>query len=135
VIGPFNQWTPSEGYMMKYDASSSRFWIELDGLTPDSHLLYQYLVDFQIRVADPYATQILDPWNDSYISSDTYAGIPAYPANAYPEGETPQAITWFTLDTTPYVWNDTGYQRPAKEDLVGLFTRVRSQCDRVDAHQ
>jgi len=118
VIGPFNQWAPSESYMMKYDANSSRFWIELDGLTPDSHLLYQYLVDFQIRVADPYATQILDPWNDSYISSDTYAGIPAYPANAYPEGETPQAITWVTLDTTPYVWNDAGYQRPAKEDLV-----------------
>ena len=69
-------------------------------------------------MADPYATQILDPWNDSYISSDTYAGIPAYPANAYPEGETPQAITWVTLDTTPYVWNDAGYQRPAKEDLV-----------------
>ena len=40
---------------------------------------YQYMMDGDLRVADPYSEQVLDPWNDGYISSATYPNLPSYP--------------------------------------------------------
>ena len=112
-IGSLNDWEISSEFLMNYDTAKDRFWITLDGLTANSDILYQYMVDYSIAIADPYSHLILDPWNDQYIETETYAGIPAYP-----EGKTTNAVTWFQTDTSSYTWNDSSFEKPAKEDLV-----------------
>ncbi|MGA8855275.1 MAG: alpha-amylase family glycosyl hydrolase, partial [Christiangramia sp.] len=112
-IGSLNNWEISNEYLMNYDPAKDRFWIEIDGLTPNSDILYQYKVDYSIAIADPFSHLILDPWNDQYIKSETFSGIPSYP-----EGKTTNAVTWFQNDTNTYNWNDTSFKKPAKEDLV-----------------
>ncbi|GAA4320354.1 hypothetical protein GCM10023115_47290 [Pontixanthobacter gangjinensis] len=112
-IGSENNWEISNDYLMNYDPETERFWIEINGLPANSDILYQYMVDYSIAIADPYSHLILDPWNDQYIETETFAGIPDYP-----EGETTNAVTWFQTDTETYDWNDASFEKPAKEDLV-----------------
>jgi 1,4-alpha-glucan branching enzyme len=74
---------------------------------------YQYLIDGQLRVADPFSTLILDPWNDGYISSSTYPNLPAYPA-----GKTTGNVSLYETAKTPYQWKNTNFQAPPQEELV-----------------
>jgi 1,4-alpha-glucan branching enzyme len=74
---------------------------------------YQYLIDGNLRVADPYSTQILDPWNDGYISAATYPNMPSYPS-----GKTTGNVTLYQTAKTPYQWKNTTFQAPNQEELV-----------------
>ena len=74
---------------------------------------YQYLIDGNLRVADPYSTQILDPWNDGYISAATYPNLPSYPF-----GKTTGNVTLYQTAKTPYPWKNTTFQAPNQEELV-----------------
>ncbi|MRX62778.1 alpha-amylase family glycosyl hydrolase [Maribacter luteus] len=120
VIGDFNNWEIDDNYLMKKDASQDRFWIELTGLTPDYDHLYQYLVEFDINIADPYSTLILDGYgNDDYIDDTTYPDLPSYPA-----GQS-HAITVLHTGETDYTWQTTDFDPPAKEDLVVYEILIR----------
>ncbi|MFP2995749.1 alpha-amylase family glycosyl hydrolase [Spongiivirga sp. MCCC 1A20706] len=113
VIGDFNNWSATNSYLMKKDPATNRFWIELTGLTPQFDHLYQYLVEFDINIPDPYSTTILDGFgNDDFISNTTYPDLPSYPA-----GQT-QAITVLRTGEPEYVWQHTNFTKPKKEDLV-----------------
>ncbi|MDV7138061.1 alpha-amylase family glycosyl hydrolase [Maribacter sp. TH_r10] len=120
VIGDFNNWEIDDNYLMKKDASQNRFWIELTGLTPDYDHLYQYLLEFDINIADPYSTLILDGYgNDDYIDDTTYPDLPSYPA-----GQS-HAITVLHTGETDYTWQTTDFDPPAKEDLVVYEILIR----------
>ncbi|MDD3716742.1 MAG: alpha-amylase family glycosyl hydrolase [Candidatus Marinimicrobia bacterium] len=115
VIGDFNDWKIDPDYQMKKDirhTDSTWFWINLQDL-PAGELGFQYLVDGEIRIADPYSPLILDPWNDEYISETRYPGLKAYPKDktAFPVG---------VLNTDPpaFNWTDQDFVRPAKDELV-----------------
>ena len=113
VIGDFNNWQINDAYLMKKDASKDRFWIELSGLTPQYNHLYQYLVEYDIAVADPYSTLILDGYgNDQYIDNTTFPNIPTYPNGQH------HAITVLRTGDSTYDWQVTNFQKPDKEDLV-----------------
>ena len=113
LIGDFNAWTPSDAYLLKKDNARDRFWIELTGLTPQYDHLYQYLVDGEIAVADPYSTLILDRHNDPYIDALTYPDLPAYP-----NGEADHAVTVLRTGDPDYNWQNLDYTLPSKTDLV-----------------
>ncbi len=113
VIGDFNNWTEDNTYLMNKDTARDKFWIELTGLTPQFNHMYQYLVDSDIRVADPYSTTILAESNDQYIDDTTYPNLPAYPS-----GSTNHAVTVLRTGDTPYNWEVPNFQRPEKTDLV-----------------
>ncbi|HUH47663.1 MAG TPA: alpha-amylase family glycosyl hydrolase, partial [Arenibacter sp.] len=113
VIGDFNNWQIDDTYLMKKDSAKDRFWIELTGLTPQTDYLYQYLVDFQINVADPYSTLILDPYSDQYIDEVTFPDLPQYPTNL-----TTEAVTVLRTGDLEYVWQVTDFVAPQKSDLV-----------------
>ena len=120
VIGDFNNWEIDDNYLMKKDASQDRFWIELTGLSPDYDHLYQYLVEFDINIADPYSTLILDGYgNDDYIDDTTYPDLPSYPA-----GQS-HAITVLHTGETDYTWQTTDFDPPAKQDLVVYEILIR----------
>ncbi|WP_228850421.1 alpha-amylase family glycosyl hydrolase [Aegicerativicinus sediminis] len=125
IIGNFNDWQrDDDNYLLFKDPSTDRFWIELTNLTPQSNILYQYLVDGSIRVADPYSTLILDENDDPYIDETTFPNLPDYPT-----GKTEHPVTWFRLGDTPYNWEVTNFQPPAKTDLVIYELLVRDFDD------
>ncbi|QVY66670.1 alpha-amylase family glycosyl hydrolase [Polaribacter sp. Q13] len=113
IIGSFNNWQINNTYLLKKDSTKDRFWIELTGLTPQTDYMYQYIINADLRVADPYSTVILDESNDQYINATTYPNLPSYPT-----GKTNHAVTLLRTGDTPYAWQNTSFTKPAKTDLV-----------------
>ncbi|SDS08589.1 Por secretion system C-terminal sorting domain-containing protein [Polaribacter sp. KT25b] len=113
LIGNFNNWELDDSYLLKKDSSNDRFWIELTGLTAQTDYTYQYMIDADLRVADPYSTIILNEYNDQYIDATTYPNLPSYPS-----GKTNHAVTLLRTGDTEYTWQTTNFQKPAKTDLV-----------------
>lgn len=112
LIGNFNNWNIHDSYLLNYDSTTEKFWITLNNLN-STDILFQYVVDGNIRVADPYSTYVLDEYNDPYITDETFADFPDYPG-----GETQHMVTWFRTDEPAYQWQVTDFQRPAQEKLV-----------------
>lgn len=122
VIGDFNDWKVDPDYQMFKDsthADSTWFWITLNGLSAGENA-FQYLVDGQIRIADPYSPLILDPWNDQYISDVKYPDL-----KAYPEGKTDFPVGVFNTDPPVFKWTDQDFVRPEKHKLVIYELLVR----------
>lgn len=113
LLGDFNNWSVNESYLMKRTPDGLRYWISMDTLEPRKEYQFQYLVDGDIRIADPYADKISDPWNDGYIDSSTYPGL-----IAYPQGKTTQAVSVMQAGQTPYAWKSTAFTPPANNKLV-----------------
>ncbi len=123
LLGDFNDWMVDEAYALKKDSVDAlhvHWWLEVGNLSPGTEYAFQYLVDGEIRIADPYTDKILDPWNDGYIPETVYPSLKAYPA-----GKTDQAVAVLQTAQTAYVWNDAGYQRPDKDELVVYELLVR----------
>ena len=123
VIGDFNDWKVDEKYLMKrdsVDADSAYFWLTLDNLSPGTEYAYQYLVDGQIRIADPYTEKILDPWNDKYITRSTYPNL-----KPYPYGKTDFPVSILQTAQPKYRWHDQGYQKPSQDQLLIYELLVR----------
>lgn len=110
VLGDFNNWEMSNSYQMKKDGDY--FWLDLTGLAKGQPYVFQYLTDGQVRIADPYTEQTSDP-NDQYISASTYPGLPAYPT-----GKAEGVASVLQTGQTPYNWEITSFNPPAKEKLI-----------------
>ncbi|MDY8138191.1 alpha-amylase family glycosyl hydrolase [Aquimarina sp. 2201CG5-10] len=108
-----NDWTRDNTYLLNKDSAQDRFWITLNNLPNNTDILYQYLVDGTISIADPYSTLILSESNDTFIDNTTFPNLPSYPT-----GKTNHAVSWFKTGETPYVWQTTNFQRPEVTDLV-----------------
>ena len=111
LLGDFNDYAPSNESMMKRDGDY--FWITISGLEEGVEYGYQYLVDGTIKIGDPYATKILDPWNDKWISASVYPNLKAYPAEY-----TSDIVSVFELNPAEYNWTATSYERPAENSLA-----------------
>lgn len=113
VIGDFNDWEVDPAYFMKTTPNDSVYWLQIDGLTPGVEYSFQYLVNGSLRIADPYAEKILDPGNDRFIPDSTYPNLKSYPL-----GKTNEIVSILQTAQTPYQWQVTDFQKPAKTDLV-----------------
>ena len=111
LLGDFNDYAPSNESMMKRDGDY--FWITISGLEEGVEYGYQYLVDGTIKIGDPYATKILDPWNDKWISASVYPNLKAYPAEY-----TSDIVSVFELNPAEFNWTATSYERPAENSLA-----------------
>lgn len=109
------------------DPASGRWWVQVDNLTPDTEYAYQFLVDGQLRVADPYGEKILDPRNDAFIPAVTYPNL-----KAYPTGKTTGIVSVLQPGQTPYAWQATNFQRPARPNLVVYELHLRDFIARHD---
>lgn len=129
VIGDFNDWTVSSNYFMKrdsIDANTTRWWISIDGLQSAKEYSFQYFVDDDVVIADPFADKVLHP-DDSYIPAITYPNL-----KAYPSGKTSEYVSVFQTAQTQYQWQTTNYQRPKNTDLVVYELLLRDFVARHD---
>lgn len=123
VIGDFNEWQVEDEFLMNKDelkADSVWYWLTITGLTPGQEYGFQYLIDGAIRVADPYVTKVLDPWNDSFISSTTYPDLKPYPV-----GKTSNIVGVLNTQPESYNWQVTDFTPPPKNKLVIYELLVR----------
>jgi glycosidase len=128
VAGSFNNWNPNTSYAMKKDPSSSKFWLELTGLTPGTDYTYQYWVVDEspianspvlVKTADPFSTLVLSPFDDPGIPSNSYPNMPTYPSGQERE------VTVLQTGQTPYNWQVTNFDKPSEEDLIIYEVLIR----------
>lgn len=120
VIGDFNNWEADPAYYMNATPDHSRFWITIDNLASKQEYGFQYLVDGALRIADPYAEKVLDPWNDKYIPASVYPNLKPYPV-----GKTDNVVSVLQTNKDKYQWEVTDFKKPAKEGLVIYELLVR----------
>ncbi len=113
VLGDFNDWIPHPDYFMKRSADGTTWWLDIENLDPAGEYAFQYYVDGDIRIADPYSEKVLDPFNDAEIDSNTFPNL-----KPYPFGKTTGIVTAFKTQDTPFNWQHDDYERPDKQDLV-----------------
>jgi 1,4-alpha-glucan branching enzyme len=116
VSGDFNNWA---ALAMNETPDGTRFWVQVDNITPTTEYAYQYLIDGSIKVADPYTEKVLDPANDKFIPATVYPNL-----KAYPTGQT-GIVSTFQASPTPYTWKVTNFVRPAPKNLVVYELLVR----------
>lgn len=109
VIGEFNNWTPA---VMNKTPDAKFFWITVNGLNAGIEYAYQYVVDNNIKIADPYAQKILDPFNDAAISSTTYPAL-----KVYPPGQSGMVSVLQTAEPA-YTWGVNNFTKADKRGLV-----------------
>ncbi|MFS4418631.1 alpha-amylase family glycosyl hydrolase [Maribacter sp. 2307ULW6-5] len=127
LIGDMNDWSVQDDYLMNRDPATDRFWITLTDLVPRTNYGYQYLVDLDINVADPYSTTILDPFNDGFIDAETYPDLPAYPV-----GKTTQAVTLLRTGDPAFNWSaeTLNFKKPDRDKLVIYELLIRDFDER-----
>ena len=120
VEGEFNGYAVDTAYSMNRTPDGSRWWLTIHHLAPGHQYGYQYLVDGSILIADPYADEILDPYNDPYISSTVYPGL-----KTYPTGQTSGYVSILETAKPAYNWTATSYTKPDEHNLVVYELLVR----------
>jgi pullulanase/glycogen debranching enzyme len=123
LIGDFNDWKVETDFMMNREfvnPDSVIWWLELNSLSPGTEYAFQYLVNGNLRIGDPYSEKVLDSWNDPYIPSTTYPNLMSYPS-----GKTEDLVSVLQTAKTEYQWQVTDFQKPTKEKLVIYELLVR----------
>lgn len=122
VIGEFpgSNWQEQNNYVMNRTPDGNYWWIRITGLTPGQEYAFQYLVDGTLRVGEPYAEKILDPWNDGTIPAATFPGL-----KPYPTGLTTGIVSVLQTAKPAYNWTVPNFNRPDKRNLVIYELLVR----------
>lgn len=120
AIGDFNNWEISDDFLMKKTPDGKKYWIEINGLIPQQEYVFQYFIDGEIKIADPYTDKTSDPWNDQYISNSIYPNLIDYPT-----GKTTGIASVFQTAQDAYQWQNIDFI-PVKDDdmiIYELFVR------------
>ncbi len=129
AFGSFNTWQPVAMKKTVSDVNNVelRWWVTLTGLTAGEEYFLQYLIDETLKIAEPYADKISDPWNDKYISDVTYPNLIKYPYD-----KTEGIASVFQTAQIAYSWNVPSFTPPASEDLVIYETLIRDFTANAD---
>lgn len=118
IIGDFNNWKISNDYMLSRDGDY--WWITVSDMEKGKEYAFQYLIDGELKVADPYTNKVLDPWNDPYIPTTVYPNL-----KTYPTGKTEGIVSIAQTGKVPYQWKNTSYSLPSKEKMVIYELHIR----------
>ena len=120
VLGDFNNWTGGSKYTMYNTTDGTRWWVQVDGLDPNAEYAYEYLIDGNLKVADPYTHKVLDSANDKYIPTTVYPNIKVYPA-----GKGNGIVSTMQYNAPAYTWKTTSFTPAAPKNLVVYELLVR----------
>lgn len=121
VVGDFTNWTVLDDYQMHVTPDGELFWLDIENLTPMQEYVFQYWMNGDVKVGDPYADKVADPWNDKDIEPEVYPNLPAYDKTQY------QTATVLQTGQIPYQWNasEETWQRPDIDHLTIYELLVR----------
>ncbi len=121
VVGDFNGWQMDDAFKMNQTPDGDVFWLEITGLEENKEYVFQYWVDETIKIGDPYADKVADPWNDRFILPAVYPNLPSYTSTSN------GIATVLQTGQTPYAWANTenDWVRPDKQNLVIYELLVR----------
>src|SRR5437773_7905864 len=124
VIGEFSgsNWVEQTQYQMNKTPDGNYWWLRITGLTPGNEYAFQYLVEGSLKIAEPYAEKILDPYNnnDQNIPSSTYPNL-----KPYPTGLTTGIVSVLQTSAPQYNWQVNNFSKPDKRKLVIYELLVR----------
>ena len=129
VIGDFNDWKVDTSFYMNrhyINYNNIHYWLMIDSLDLNEEYAFQYLVDGEIRIADPYTEKVLDPWNDHYISYSTYPDL-----KPYPSGKTGEIVSTFQINRPEHDWQVHDFEKPSQHELIIYELLIR---DFINAH-
>jgi glycosidase len=124
VIGDFNDWNTDNNYLMNRTPDEERYWITITNLEKGVEYAFQYLVDGDLRIADPYADKILDPVNDPEIPESTYPDL-----KPYSYGKTTGIVSVLQTAQQGYPWAEIAFIPAKVTDLVIYELLVRDFSD------
>ncbi|MFY0674090.1 MAG: DUF4961 domain-containing protein [Bacteroidia bacterium] len=127
VVGDFTNWAVLDDYQMNQTPDGEYLWLEIDGLEAQKPYVFQYWVEEDVKIGDPYAEQVADPWNDAWIDEATFPNIPEYDKTSY------QTATVLTTGQEEYAWGESEqtWKRPKDEHLVIYELLIR---DFLESH-
>lgn len=126
VVGSFNDWELSNRYLMKVTPDGSRFWLTIDSLEAGREYIFQYLVDGEFRIGDPYTEKVSDP-QDKFISEDTYPGL-----LPYPDGKTSGIASYLQTARPEYIWKNSEFTPPVVDELIIYELLIRDFIGKHD---
>jgi len=128
VVGDFNNWEFDTDYLMRKTPDQNRYWLTITGLKRGVEYGFQYSIDdVQMKVADVYAEKLLDPWNDPWISGETYPNL-----KPYPTGKTTEVVSVLQIGQPAYDWKVTSFKKPTNDQLVIYELLVRDFIGKHD---
>jgi 1,4-alpha-glucan branching enzyme len=105
---------------MNLSLDSTTWWLTIGGLTPGQRYGYQYLIDGNLKLADPFSPLVLDKNNDAAIGALTNPN-----PHPYPTGLTTGFVTVLHPGSPAYNWQNTNFTSPANKDLLIYELLVR----------
>lgn len=122
VLGSWNDYVVDDSQILEYidqdvNGVKCRFFtitLPASKINANSSFCYYYLVDNSIRVGDPYARMVLDPYNDQYIPSSVFPNLPAYPSHKI----SGVPLAWVDPTINSYKWQNESFKPANKTDLV-----------------
>lgn len=121
VVGDLTNWEINDAFLMNKTPDGELYWLEIGNLTPSKEYVFQYWVDGSIKIGDPYADKVADPWNDKFIPASVYPNLPNYTkteneiASVLQTGQ--PAFSWKNTEST--------WKRPDKNSLIIYELLVR----------
>lgn len=114
VLGDFNNWEFDPNYQMNKTPDGNRYWIRINGLKKGTEYGFQYCIDdVQLRVADIYADEVLDPFNDKWINNVTFPNLKPYPI-----GKTTEVVSVLETGQNTFDWKYNSFNKPNNDKLV-----------------
>lgn len=120
VLGEFNNWEYSNDYYMKQTPDGEKLWLEIEGLVPMQEYVFQYEIDGELLVADPYTEKTSDPWHDKLISEQVYSGL-----IEYPEEKTTGIASILQTGQPPFEWEVESFTPVPVEKLLVYKILIR----------
>lgn len=119
VLGDFNSWSLNQDFLMNRDGD--KFWLKISNLTLGKEHLYQYLIEGETIIADPYTEKVISSYDDGQIISENrYPNLIAFPSES-----TSGEVGVIQTSQTAFQWEVDNFQKPAIEDLVIYELLVR----------
>jgi 1,4-alpha-glucan branching enzyme len=126
VTGDFTGWEIDSSFFMNRTPDSLRYWLRIGNLIPRHEYIFQYLVEGNLRIADPYCDKVSDP-DDQYIPSYTYPDLIPYPT-----GKTTGIAGVLETARIPYSWQTVSFTPPKATDLVIYELLIRDFTSKHD---